>query len=330
MGDVAMTVPVVAQLRRDNPALRITVMTRPKFVPFFRDIPQVEFLLPDLEGRHKGFAGMVRLGREAHAAGVTTVADLHDVLRSKIVRTVLRLSGARVAALDKGRADKRALARKFRKVRAQLTPTVERYRKVLLRLGLTVGRPVPVPHAPRPLPAAVEALTGPKEGVWIGVAPFSLHKGKVYPTVLADQLIGLLAGRYSRVLIFGGGKHEGEFADCMEQRHPGVVSMIGRVGLAGEMDLISNLDCLVSMDSGSMHIASNVGTPVVSVWGATHPRAGFYGFGQRPEDAVQLDLPCRPCSVYGNRPCIYKDYRCMEHIPPEMIADRVAGVVARG
>ncbi|MDR2886136.1 MAG: glycosyltransferase family 9 protein [Rikenellaceae bacterium] len=329
MGDVAMCVPVVAQLRRELPGYKITVLTRRKFQIFFRDIPDIEFFTPDFDGAHKGLAGLWRLARELSEAGVDAVMDLHDVLRTQLLRLFLVLRGKRVARVEKGRLDKRALTRRFRKIRVHLTPTVERYRQAFTRLGLKLAEPAVPPREPRPLPEAAAALTGPKEGVWIGVAPFAQHKGKVYPTILTDALIGLLAERFGRVFVFGGGEYEMAFAECMEQRHKGTTSVIGRLGLGEEMDLISNLDCMVTMDSASMHIASLVATPVVSIWGATHPYAGFYGFGQNPDDAVQLDLPCRPCSVYGNRPCIYRDYRCLANIPPTTVLEQVTAVIGR-
>ena len=86
---------------------------------------------------------------------------------------------------------------------------------------------------------------------------------------------------------------------------------------------MSQLDTMVSMDSANMHLASICGTRVVSVWGATHPYAGFMGWNQSVDDAVQLDMPCRPCSIYGNRPCLRGDYACLNNIDPVAIADRV-------
>ena len=81
--------------------------------------------------------------------------------------------------------------------------------------------------------------------------------------------------------------------------------------MEAELALMSHLDVMVSMDSGNMHLASLINTPVVTIWGATHPLAGFMGWNQSEENAVQVDLPCRPCSVYGNKPCSRKDYACL-------------------
>lgn len=85
----------------------------------------------------------------------------------------------------------------------------------------------------------------------------------------------------------------------MEREHPNVTALWGRVRFAGELDLIANLDCVVSMDSLAMHMASLVATPVVSVWGATHPALGFLGYGCPPEGVVQLDLAVS--SLFGLR-----------------------------
>jgi ADP-heptose:LPS heptosyltransferase len=81
------------------------------------------------------------------------------------------------------------------------------------------------------------------------------------------------------------------------------------------------------MDSGNMHLASLYGVPVVSIWGATHPFAGFYGFGQDHSNAVQADLYCRPCSVFGNKPCYRGDWACMHMIEPRQVIDKVDDVI---
>lgn len=327
MGEVAMTVPVVAALRAAHPALRITILTRPEYKPLFKSVPNAGFLDADFDGRHKGFGGLIRLWRDMKALGVTHIADLQDSTRTRLLRQLLQMSGLRVAEIDAGRAEKRELTRKFRKVKHQLRTTVDRYRDAILRLGFDF----PVPPAPvragAPVPEAARELAGSKNGRWIGIGPFAQYKGKIYPTNLTDQLIGLLSWQYDRVFVFGGGPYEQEFAEYMAQRHKGVVSVIGKVKLDAELDLMANLDAMVSMDSTTMHMASLVGIPVISVWGATHPYAGSYGFGQEPANAVQIDMPCRPCSLYGDEPCMYRDYRCLTRIAPQEIADKVAEVL---
>ena len=91
---------------------------------------------------------------------------------------------------------------------------------------------------------------------------------------------------------------------------------------------MSHLDAMVSMDSSNMHLASLTGTPVVSVWGATHPYAGFLGWGQSTDNIVQIDLECRPCSIYGQKPCRRGDYACMNGIAPETIVDKIENILS--
>ena len=94
-----------------------------------------------------------------------------------------------------------------------------------------------------------------------------------------------------------------------------------------EQVLMSHLDVMLSMDSANMHLASLVHVPVVSVWGATHPYAGFMGWGQSVDRAVQLDMPCRPCSVFGQKPCWRGDYACLREIKPEWVIEKIEKVI---
>lgn len=315
MGDVAMVPHALRALREAYPDVRVTVLTRPLFKPFFAGL-DVDFLEADYAGRHKGVLGLLRLAGEARRRGIDAVADMHGVLRSRIVGLLLRLHGMPAARIDKGRIEKWFRLGCTNPAASPLKHTVVRYCDVLRRLGFVFDDPQPAAKPVRPNPF------GEKKGVWIGFAPFSAQAGKTYPEDLAAGLVAGLSARYDRVFIHSGGGGEAAFAERMEREHPNVTALWGRVRFAGELDLIANLDCVVSMDSLAMHMASLVATPVVSVWGATHPALGFLGYGCPPEGVVQLDLPCRPCSVYGQRRCKFGDYRCMR-IPPQAVLDRV-------
>lgn len=323
MGDVAMTVPVVEQLRKTCPELKISILTRKGFQDFFGGIADINFVDFDPDGAHKGFGGIIRLYKQLRNTDIDCVADLHDVLRTKILRLLFKMNCIPVAHIDKGRKEKRELTRRVNKRLTRLQTTVERYRNTINRLGYEIVLSGSMPRKHLPLPECIAQTTGPKNGKWIGIAPFAKHKGKIYPIPLVDRLISILNKEYERVYIFGGGQHEKSFAEGMEKRHNKVSSVIGKMTMREEMALISNLDAIITMDSATMHIASLMGTPVISVWGATHPYAGFYGYGQPQANAVQTDMPCRPCSVYGNKPCMFGDYRCMTSIQPETIAERV-------
>ena len=161
---------------------------------------------------------------------------------------------------------------------------------------------------------AVARLAGAHDGTWIGVSPFAQHEGKIYPLdKMREVMLRLARIPGARIFVFGGGDAEKAYAEEVAALRDNIVSVIGRIRLGQEMELISNLDLMVSMDSSGLHMSSLVGLPVVSVWGATHPFAGFYGFGQGPALAVasryavpalfgvwQQTLPVRRLPVYAS------------------------------
>lgn len=322
MGDVVMTVPVIRALRRKYPDVRITVLTRPFFAPFFRGIHNMRFFLLNLHVRHKGFWGPFRLAADARRSGVDAVADMQNNLSSAIIRNLLKAAGCRTAHLDDGRDSKRRLCRKGYLNFHQLKTTVQRFADVLRDLGFELD-PEPESGLTLPMPLAINYLHGPKTGPWIGIAPFAKYAAKIYPFEQMETVATELAKNAHKIFIFGGGANERRLAEQLATLDEKIVSVIGTMGLGDELNLISNLDVMVTMDSVSMQMASLVGTPVVSVWGGTHPYAGTYGFGQNPQNAVQLPLKCRPCSVSGAKLCRFADYRCLTGIAPEQIVDKV-------
>lgn len=320
MGDVAMLPHALRALRAAYPELKITMATQPMFKPFFRGL-KVEFLEVKLKKEHHSIGGMWQLAREARRLGVDAVADVHDVLRSKAFRLSMWLHGIRTAHIHKGRNEKHhalGTGGHFE----PLTHSVVRYCDVFRALGFRFEDP-----APAVKPTEYDRPLGIKAGRWVGFAPFSAHAGKTYPEALRARLVELLAARYDRVFIHGGGGAEQAFAEQMEQRYPNVTALFGKVRFAGEMDVMADEDCLISMDSMAMHMASLVATPVVSIWGATHPNLGFLGWGSPLAHALQADMECRPCSVFGAKPCKFGDYRCLHAITPEQIVEKVAEIV---
>ena len=316
LGDIAMTVPVVHDLAVQYPDLEIIILSREMARPLFERLPNnVHFVSADLKGRHKGFIGLNRLIRDIHCEDFDYVADFHNVLRSIILRINCRMLGQKVAKIDKGRKGKRALTRQKDKVFVQQATSFERYAKVLEQLGF----PTKPTFTKLDYSSFCETQKATHE-TWVGIAPFAKHAAKVYPLEKMEEVIKTLHERESTtVFLFGGGEDEKRQIAELCARYPNAQAAKSQHGLAGELALMGQLDVMLSMDSANMHLASLVGTRVVSVWGGTHPFAGFLGWNQNPEDCVQLDLPCRPCSVYGNKACYRGDYACLNGIAPEQI-----------
>ena len=327
IGDVAMTVPIVHSLALQYPELEITVLSRAALQPIFNEMPSnVQFLGADLKGEHKGIAGLNKLFKTLAQYKFDYVADFHDVLRSKYLGLRFKLNGTPVATVFKGRAGKRKLVRRKNKVFVRQKSLFQRYTDVLENLGFPISANFDsIFGEDRGDFSKIKEVVGDKRQKWLGIAPFAQHKGKIYPIDKMEQVIAHLSKEDRvKIFLFGGGSKEKQVFDEWVKKYPSVMSMIGRLDMEKELILMSYLDLMLSMDSANMHLASLVNIPVLSVWGATHPYAGFLGWKQLPTNTIQIeDLNCRPCSVYGQKECFRKDYACLNRIDPQTIIDRI-------
>ncbi|HOD09147.1 MAG TPA: glycosyltransferase family 9 protein [Flavobacterium sp.] len=306
MGDVAMTVPVIRALVEQNTNVKITVVSRPFFKPFFDGIPNVDFFAVDVKERHKGFLGLLKLYADLQQLNIDAVADLHNVLRSQIIRTLFSLSGKKVAATDKGRAEKKALTRAENKVFQPIKSMVERHVETFKKLGFSVDLSLPSFPEKAILSEEILKVSGKKDNFkWIGIAPFAQYESKVYPLDLMQKVIDLLAENHNyKLFLFGGGKEETEKLNILAKQRENFIVVAGKLKFNQELQLISNLDIMLSMDSGNAHIAAMLGIKVITLWGATHPFAGFAPFNQPLENCLTADrnqFPLLPTSVYGNK-----------------------------
>ena len=328
MGDVAMSVPVVKAFSEQYPGNRIIFVTRKLFNPFFEGIENLTLVNPDLKGRHKGIPGLFRLFRELKKEySPEIVIDIHDVLRSKILRSFFRLAGTPVHVFDKGRKEKKMLTRLEAKALKPLKHSTDRYAEAFAEAGFPLKTEKKDKAEKLKLPEELQTLLKGEERK-IGIAPFAMHEQKQYPLEKTKELISLLARKGNKIYIFGGGDKEASIAREIADATENVVSLIGKFPLADEIRFISNLDLMISMDSANMHIAALTGIHIVSIWGATHPYAGFtpYIAKSRSHIIQRNDLNCRPCSVFGNKPCHKEHMECYD-IPPELIAAKCEEVL---
>lgn len=330
LGDVAMTVPVIDSLARQYPQLEITVLSRPFMASMFAQMPaNLRFQGIDVK-QYKGFTGLLRLFSELRKENYDAVADLHNVLRSKVVRWLFFLSGKKTAHIDKGRKEKVALTRTKHKILRPLTTSFVRYKNVFQQLGFPVSLEFKSIYGnSKGEPELFQNITGPLDDkVWIGIAPFAAHKGKILPDSMIEDLIKEASSHQNwRIFLFGGGKVESEKMRTWANKYPNTQSLASKLDLNNELALMSHLKVMVSMDSANMHLASLTNTPVISIWGATHPFAGFMGWGQCTDNAVQEDLSCRPCSIFGNKPCYRKDYACLTRISSRQIIEKIKTII---
>lgn len=310
LGDVAMTAPVFREILEQNPDIEIIIISRSGFKDIFNDIPRLHFHGVNLD-EYTGLLGMKKLANELiKLYQPDIIADLHDVIRSKMLNFIFKLKGYSIFKIDKGKQEKKILTDIWNIDKKPLKKTTERYAEVFRKMGLHIE-----------LSDKLRPINEAKNG--IGVAPFAQHKGKMLPLERTFEIVKTIAQK-EKVYLFGGGKQEKEILTDWEQQIPNTENLSGKFTLAQELEKISSLRLMISMDSANMHFASLMGTRCISIWGQTHPFAGFLGFGQSLDDAIHIqDLTCRPCSVFGNKDCYRGDWACLNEIQIDKIIDRV-------
>jgi ADP-heptose:LPS heptosyltransferase len=315
LGDVAMTIPVVYSVANRYPADEFVLLTKKPLLSLFVNKPVNLKIFPILtKDKHKGITGIWKLLRELDERKIDQVADLHQVLRSIEMDAYFKLKGKKIAVIDKDQKNKHDLTRKNKKKITPLKSSFERYQKVFEKLGY---------DASLDFISLFPAKDNKKGETRIGIAPFAKHPSKIYPFENMEEVVRLLNENSSTKIYLFGGKKECHLLESWAEKYEQVESVAGHLSFSEELLLMNRLDVMLSMDSANMHLASLVNTPVVSIWGATHPYAGFYGYNQDPENAIQTNMECRPCSIFGNKPCWRGDFACMKNITPEKIVEKI-------
>ncbi len=342
MGDVVLSVPVISSLVSKYPEIRITYVTKKEYQPFFYNIPGVEIIGVDFQQKHyHGLIGIYRLYKELNRLGPYDYGiDLHGSLRSKILKFFFGKT-LKFATIVKGRKEKKAQIRKKNKILKPLPHTIERYVHVFERAGLfvkvTPGKWISLDIYSKKMAREflLKNSLEKKEVLWIGIAPFAGHTPKTLPLSKIEGLLKIIQNHLHqlncKIFLFGGGKKEIEKLEELHKKFPDFTIVVaGRLSLEGEMALIEKLDLMIAMDSFNMHISCLLGIPVISIWGSTHPYSGFGPYGQKEDTIIQIPtklLPCRPCSIFGNKGCYRKDLACLNWIEPEDIYQRICKIL---
>lgn len=327
LGDVALSVPVVHGVLNANPDVQITYVSNKLHAPLFQEIDRLHFHGLDLE-EYAGPVGLFRLYRELRKMeSWEVIIDLHSVLRTWILTGFFKQGGFRVHSLAKGRKEKEALTRRKNKDFRELPHTTQRYTEVFIDAGYEVS----IPESVR-IRASQSAEEWSNQFVieqdgrqMIGIAPFSKHEEKEWPRHHLAELMKDLDAKGIRLLLFGG-PHERAKLDELALPFNHTQNLAGVISLDQQIALMSNLAVFVSMDSFNMHLASLCGTPCLSIWGPTHPHAGFRPWDATHATIIQItneELDCRPCSVFGSKRCFRGDHACMEWITPEKVIQAI-------
>lgn len=302
LGDVAMTVPVIRCLYKSYPNLKITFVSRTYLEPLFEEFENFNFYPIDTGVQHKGVKGIWTLFSELKKTPFSGVADLHGVLRTYLLSFLFTTTFFRVKQINKGRIAKHRLIREKNKKFQPLTPTIFRYADVFRKLGFSINIEDHEFPDKKPIPENFINLYNQSDRKWIGIAPFASYKGKTYPLDLMQQVIAYLQKDY-QIFLFGAGQKEIKKLEVWEKAYTNAFNTAGNTSLRDQIQIMPYLDLMISMDSANGHLAANFGTPVLSLWGLTHPFCGFAPFCQPKENSLTLDrkkYPLIPTSVYGN------------------------------
>lgn len=334
MGDVMLLVPVLKSLLSAYPDLEVTLVTRPRFASFFNNTPGLKVFEADVDYTYNGILGMRDLFKKLmRRDNFEMVFDLHDHLRTMILRNFFKLFGKKVLVFKKGRPEKKAFTKIDAKITNPLPHTVERYHEVFKRAGFDFPM-LPPPYL-QPDQESKEFVDNwmesqglVKNSKWIGIAPFAMHMTKIWPTENYLPLIEkILSKSESRIFFFGGGEKEIKFFENLKSKFPDNCTLVaGQLKIKDEIALLKFIDLMVCVDSSNMHLAALTGTPLLSIWGGTLPDVGFGPYKCGPESIIQIsreELPCRPCSVYGKETCYRGDFACMNKISTEMVVSKV-------
>ncbi len=330
MGDVVLIVPVIKSFREYYPDIKITLLTREKFHPFFDGIAKLSLPIVHLKKRHKGVLGINKLANELNKSQqFDVVIDLHSVIRSKAICAFMRLKGIPTYSIDKARIEKKEFLKDISK--PKLSHVTERYIGVFRKAGFNFELKK---HWLTPREGEIDILKHIKPSdLNIGIAPFSVHKSKEWGVDKIHDLIQMVNNDYQvNFFLFGGGEEENIKLEMIANKYENVTNLAEKYSLRDEMNLIRNMKLMITMDSSNMHIASLMGISVISVWGGTHPGIGFSALYQPKENSIQLPFEeqkkCR-FTVYGTSDNQRKSfpYFCIQLIEADTVFARVKEIL---
>jgi lipopolysaccharide heptosyltransferase II len=318
IGDVLLTTPLLRAIRRRHPAARITVLTKLVHAPLLSHNPHVNQVLAI--GSNRGVAG---IGAELRANRYTHKLDLHDSLRTRMLHLLVP---GRWRTYPKHRIARALLIHTKKNRYRDSRPVAERYFDAARDLDVAPdGAPPDLFLSPEAVREAAEWLD--RSGLaakrpLIALAPGAAHATKRWPLDRWHVLVGRILTEGCDVVLVGG-NHDVALGEVLAAKAPGrVVNAAGQLGLQGTGAILQRARVLVSGDTGVMHMATAVETPVVALFGPTVRPFGYFPYSARSQ-VVELALSCRPCSSKGSSRCPLGHHRCLGDMDPDLVFQAV-------
>ena len=331
ISNVAAIVPQLFGLVNDYPQHEFIVLSRSFLRPLFDKLPRVTFVGADIRGEHKTPIGVYRLYKQLKSLKPDILLDMQYSWRTKLIAYLFTLSRTKTLRIEFARAEQKRLIKKGAEKYHPIPTIFDRQARLYGKIGLKVNSDFHKLYEPNAEQnAKIKELYGAKQGNWIGIAPFSIARGKTLPFRKMKNVIAYFDKQpNTKIFLFGAGEMENELLSDWQSLYENVYAVHTNLKLDDELALMNNLDVMLCMDSANMHLSSLMAVPVVSVWGATHPYSGFLGWKQSMDNCVGVDFSCRPCTAHSDRKCKYGDYRCLESLHSSKIIEVIEKILEK-
>jgi lipopolysaccharide heptosyltransferase II len=320
MGDVLLTTPCLRAIRRRWPGARISFVVKEQFAGLLAGNPHLDELIAFPAGG--GLAGLLALARTLRPRRWDLLLDLHNSLRTRLLRRLVPAARKIVYSKQIVRRSLLIYLRADLYGRHALS-VPERYAAPLAPLGVSLdGLPCELyPDGPaRGLFLEKISARWPSGADFLAVAPGSAWPVKCWLPERFAAAARALAEKHGLKVLLLGGRAERDICTLVEK-------LIGAdlcLNLAGDLPLMASAAAvaasrlLLSNDTGLMHVATAVGTPVAAVFGPTTHHLGYFPY-RAPSRVVETALRCRPCTHNGRRRCPLGHFRCMRRVKVEQV-----------
>lgn len=318
LGDLLLTTPLLRALRERHPAAHIAMVTREDMAETIQHNPRLNQVIT-----WQYRSPMEPLVAQLREREWTDRLDLHGSLRSCRLRHAL---GGTWSGYPKHRLRRSLLIKSRRRFGGPLGHVVQRY--------FAAAKNLDVRPDPGPLEFFTTSEAEQRVEEWlrqhqlgirrplVALAPGAAHFTKRWPPDYWLALVRRLRQRYDLAIL--GGKAEREVAAAMaDQAGDAAASAAGDFTLSESAALLKRARTLMSGDTGVMHLATAVATPVVVLFGPTVEEFGFFPWQARATILQRETLYCRPCSAHGGPVCPEGHHRCLREITPEMAAEAI-------
>ena len=333
IGDILLTTPLLRALRTQFPEAQLDFVVKSEFAEILRHHPAINTLY-ELNVQN-GWPELTALGRRLRAARYEVIFDIHNNFRSRYL--------THAAKPQRVLRHRKYVLRRWLLVRAKINllqntpPIYQRYLEAAAPFNLTA----PLSAAGFRLELFWRGEDNQRAEVelssrqWqpqlpmLGLAPGAGFFTKRWPAEYFGALAVQCIQQGWQVAVLGG-KQDAALAKiiasmvCEQLRdNAPLLNLVGALSLTESAAVVKKCRMLVANDSGLMHIAEAVGTPLLAVFGSTTRELGFFPHLPTSRVIEHESLSCRPCSHLGFQQCPAGHFRCMREITVEKVWNAV-------